>query len=389
MKKIYFKLLIFVLILSSLHTLAYAVNDVNLTSDTNFIIETSDTAALTTIVGQNGSIATHLDVQTNYIDVTLDNGSDITFQTDGSVYFNVTSRAGTGFTFTPNCPPTTTTTLTSTANAVLRVQVTEAITECPACNDGVDNDADGQTDLAEDPGCLTLEDNNEENPTWLDAELDGEPGGGPFLAPGEEGEGEEGEGEEGEGEEGEGEEGEGEDHVTFTDIEGHWAEPAIIEMLEQGYFDRYGDTFSPDQYITRAEVSELTALWLNSSITDADCNPAAFTDVTCSVWYGKYISYLFLKQIVEGYGDGTFRPNNNITRAEALKIIVYAKLLQNIDLTGFSIPFLDVDPNAWYYNVILIGYGLNIIEGYNDNTFRPNDPVTRAEFVQMFVDSLL
>jgi hypothetical protein len=181
-----------------------------------------------------------------------------------------------------------------------------------------------------------------------------------------------------------------EEAAAFTDIDDHWGETYIDEAHTEGYVEGYDDnTFKPDQYITRAEIAKLVAMWLNMDITDDDCNPDAFSDVSCSQWYGKYISYLFLQEIVEGYDDGTYGPGKYVSRAEALKVLIFAKMLQDTDMSDITNPFTDVSLDQWFYNVVMIGYKLDIVDGYGDGTFKPVNSVSRAEFVKMFVETLL
>ena len=91
------------------------------------------------------------------------------------------------------------------------------------------------------------------------------------------------------------------------------------------------------------------------------------------------------KAYIFGYDDGTFRPDNNMSRAEAAAI--FARLIsekKDEKISGKS-SFNDVSKSEWYSDYIgyLSKYG--IIKGYSDNTFRPNNNVTRAEFVAMTV----
>ncbi len=94
----------------------------------------------------------------------------------------------------------------------------------------------------------------------------------------------------------------------------------------------------------------------------------------------EYASY------IEGYPDGTFLPDGNMTRAEAAAI--FARLIANKN--GEEIPeaaanFQDVDTESWYARYIAYLEKYNILQGYEDNTFRPDQPVSRAEFVTMTV----
>ncbi|MFC1656340.1 S-layer homology domain-containing protein, partial [Patescibacteria group bacterium] len=176
----------------------------------------------------------------------------------------------------------------------------------------------------------------------------------------------------------------------LTDIVPHWAQSYIEEAYTANYVEGYEDsTFKPDQYITRAEAAKLIAMWLNMDLTDDDCDGSLFGDVACSQWYGKYVSYLHAQEIVEGYPDGTYGPGDYITRAEALKMLLYAKMLQDTDISDITNPFSDISPENWFYNTVLIGYKFSIVEGYDDGTFMPISNITRAEFTKIFVETLL
>ncbi len=178
--------------------------------------------------------------------------------------------------------------------------------------------------------------------------------------------------------------------AALSDIANHWAAQYIARVFTDGYIQGYEDqTFKPDQEITRAEASKLIAMWLNGNLTDAECNGTIFSDVSCDSWYGKFVSYLHLKEIILGYEDGTFGPDQSITRAEALKIMIYAKLLQNTDISGIVNPFSDVSAEEWFHNIVMIAYKLSIVEGFEDGTFGPNKSITRAEFTKIFVETLL
>jgi hypothetical protein len=129
------KLVIFTVIAALLTPIFYisAANDVTSVGPTNFEILSTDTVALKTIVEANGGIVTSLDVQSNYIDVALDNGSSAQFNTDGTVFFNIAKQSGAdNYEITPACP-TTSVTLSGIAagTSVLRVRV---YADLPACD---------------------------------------------------------------------------------------------------------------------------------------------------------------------------------------------------------------------------------------------------------------
>jgi len=178
--------------------------------------------------------------------------------------------------------------------------------------------------------------------------------------------------------------------VVFTDIAGHWAEAYIKQAKEAGYIQGYEDeTFKPNRYITRSEASKLIAMWLNKDITDDSCTAGLFSDVDCSTWYAKYVTYLENKGIIKGYKNGTFKPGDNINRAEALKMMLFAKAIQDTDIADLVNPFSDVSMDDWFYNYVMIGYKLSIIQGYKDGTFGPANNITRAEFTKIFIETLI
>lgn len=178
--------------------------------------------------------------------------------------------------------------------------------------------------------------------------------------------------------------------LVFSDVAGHWAEDYIYEAKDSGYVTGYADeTFKPDQYIERSEASKLIAMWLDANIGDDACVADLFSDVDCSAWYAKYVTYLHNAGIIEGYGDTTFGPGNYINRAEALKMMLFAKAIQDNDVADILNPFSDVSMDQWFYNYVMIGYNLSIIQGYEDGTFGPDKNITRAEFTKIFIETLI
>ncbi len=102
----------------------------------------------------------------------------------------------------------------------------------------------------------------------------------------------------------------------------------------------------------------------------------SFTDIKSSHWAYESVINLAEKFILNGYLDGTFKPENNITRAEFAKIIVSAT--GSVDPYALS-TFKDVNNGDWYYSYVSTAYSLGYITGYPDGSFRPNDNITRAD----------
>ena len=162
----------------------------------------------------------------------------------------------------------------------------------------------------------------------------------------------------------------------LTDIKGHWSENYVRGLAEKGVIGGYEDnTFKPDQPVTRAELSKMAAIAFE--IEPEAPTRGMFRDTDNSAWYSPYINALHKKGIVQGYEGEKFMPERNVTRAEALKIL--------LESLGAEIPgeirssFKDVKSDTWYEKYIAYGTVKNIVSGYDGNLFKPDQPVTRAE----------
>ncbi|MBR0276921.1 MAG: S-layer homology domain-containing protein [Clostridia bacterium] len=112
-------------------------------------------------------------------------------------------------------------------------------------------------------------------------------------------------------------------------------------------------------------------------------NPLAsiFADVTNDFWAAQYIKKLKEMNILSGKGNGMFDPEGNVTRAEMAKII---SLVFNLDDESESL-FSDVDLSQWYAPYVNAAAKAGIVNGYEDGTFKPEDFVTREEIAAMIV----
>ena len=106
---------------------------------------------------------------------------------------------------------------------------------------------------------------------------------------------------------------------------------------------------------------------------DTVANSASFTDISQKHWAYEYVNFFAEKKIINGYSDGSFMPEKNITRAEFVKIIC-----MTFGLDGKENLFTDVSENDWYYPYICAAYSVGVISGDN-GYFRPNDIISRQE----------
>ena len=178
--------------------------------------------------------------------------------------------------------------------------------------------------------------------------------------------------------------------IVFTDVENHWAQNYVEQLLNMGVVQGYTDgTFRPNNEITRAELVKVS-LKANEIFPDSD-----YTNDRCDGPEGEILcKELFLDLldwqedwvykakdlgIITGYNENQFGPNNPITRAEALKVIIETFTPDYPNTQFMQSPnFTDIE-NHWALEYIKIASYLGIVQGYDDNTFKPNNPITRAE----------
>lgn len=174
--------------------------------------------------------------------------------------------------------------------------------------------------------------------------------------------------------------------ISFTDIAGHWAESYIQHAAAQGIVNGYPDgTFKPDHSVTRAEFTVMLAGALNLEGKGA---ALTFTDHDqIGVWANQAIAQSVQAGIINGYGDGSFRPDAPITRAEMAVMIARALnlLLEGNVTTGFAD---DADIPTWAKGAAEAIRKLSVIQGRGANRFVPNATATRAEAAVMLLRML-
>lgn len=174
--------------------------------------------------------------------------------------------------------------------------------------------------------------------------------------------------------------------APFIDTTDHWAHGFIETMRELGIVHgRKLEHYIPDADLTRAELTKIILNTFCISVVGYG-TPPPFPDVPSEEWHAPFVDKAKLMQIVQGYEDSMFHPNQSVTRAEAIKMLMSIKPLVNETIDGRS--FADIHPDAWYNRVIASATSLKIVQGYDDNTFRPNAPITRGEMAKIVVKTL-
>lgn len=135
-----------------------------------------------------------------------------------------------------------------------------------------------------------------------------------------------------------------------------------------------GGTFGPERNMTRAEVTTMFARLLTEQIDAAKTYPNTFTDVPSTHWAADYIGYMQQFGIVMGFNDGSFRPDAPVTRAQ------FAAIASRFEkLTEGSKSFIDVPSTHWAAKYINFAATRGWVTGYSDGTFKPENPISRAE----------
>lgn len=176
--------------------------------------------------------------------------------------------------------------------------------------------------------------------------------------------------------------------ISFTnaaepsnDISGHWAESVITQWQTLGLVEGYDDgSFHPDQEITRAEFIRFLNQSIRAGSTSQPESPISFTDVKKSDWYYDEIQIAVTRGYVLGFEDGSFHPNDPVTRAQAASFIKKAlRLPDDPDTALNATDFADLPEWA----IGDIGATLNgaYMSGYPDGSFQANRNMTRAEAI--------
>lgn len=138
-------------------------------------------------------------------------------------------------------------------------------------------------------------------------------------------------------------------------------------------------TFAPTGTLTRAEAAQmLYELMAEQAHKQYDCSSNGFRDVPAGQWYTAAVSTLANAGAINGCGDGTFHPNQAISRAQFVTILAG---IYGVNASG-GMPFSDVG-RSWYYDAVATAYANGWVSGFTDGTFHPNQTITRAEAVSI------
>ena len=171
----------------------------------------------------------------------------------------------------------------------------------------------------------------------------------------------------------------------IRDVSNHWAKDAVNNMGVRLVINGTGDgQFSPDRSITRAEFAAIVVRNLGLKPVKES---RAFSDVQASAWNSSAVLTAHAYQLIDGFADGTFRPDDLITREQAMLILSKAMVLTGLADT-LSVPSADVVLNPygdaskvakWAQNGVAGSVQAGIVTGRSADTLAPKANMTRAE----------
>ncbi|MBT3292742.1 S-layer homology domain-containing protein [Candidatus Peregrinibacteria bacterium] len=187
----------------------------------------------------------------------------------------------------------------------------------------------------------------------------------------------------------------------FADLEDHWSRNYVIHLHQtkiinegkriiSGYTEGDLTLFLPDRPISRFELLKIALLSGCTKINeDTELSSFSFTDIPPTsrpresedrIERRSIVYTAADRGIVEGYEDGTFRPNDSVNRAEALKILLLASQPELLNEPYRDLPdFADVTNEDWFAPFVKIANSYGLTSGFENNMFKPELPITRAE----------
>src|SRR5450830_282140 len=165
--------------------------------------------------------------------------------------------------------------------------------------------------------------------------------------------------------------------VAASDISDHWAQVKIQSWMDKGLIKGYPDgTFKPDQNVTRAEFMTLA----NRAFGYTAVVPITYTDVKTGSWYAPKVAKAKAAGYISGYPDGTMKPENPITREEVATIVARIKNLTSDANAADKYPDA-AKIGSWSKGGVGAVTSAKIMQGYPDGSFKPQGLMTRAEVV--------
>lgn len=169
----------------------------------------------------------------------------------------------------------------------------------------------------------------------------------------------------------------------YSDLPGHWGEHYVQKLQSVQGVTGYPDgSFRPNNAVTRAEFSMMIDRVFSPS--EGSSQPKVFKDLTTH-WAKEGILHLTELGVIQGYADGTFKPDQYLSRAEAVELV--GRIVELKNFTATKVPFQDIN-RSWNQENIKLAFAAGLIEGRSADQFVPEGMVTRAEATAILIRML-
>ncbi|UUZ92072.1 S-layer homology domain-containing protein [Paenibacillus sp. P25] len=166
--------------------------------------------------------------------------------------------------------------------------------------------------------------------------------------------------------------------IPFTDVAGHWAQYDILRAALEGWMTGTGENrFDPDLPLTRAQAAAVLVRAYGLENTEVT-GPSPFDDVPAGHWAWKDIMIAAQKGYMQGTADATFAPDQPLTREQFCQLMARILSLPQADSSAAP-AFPDLSTDRWSYAAIAAMRAKSLVDGFEDGTFRPEAPFTRAQ----------
>ncbi len=179
------------------------------------------------------------------------------------------------------------------------------------------------------------------------------------------------------------------DKRTYTDIDGNWSQKSIERLSTMRIVNGRPEGFTPDTNITRAELSAMISRAMGAVMKDTVAT--AFSDLDKTHWSYYEANNAQKWNLIHGYPDFTFKPEQSVTRLETIQMIANAlsytnrdALVNTTEAGKYLLGITDAEEiESWAVPSVVMALKYGIIRGYEDGSLRPNSPITRAETVTL------
>lgn len=171
--------------------------------------------------------------------------------------------------------------------------------------------------------------------------------------------------------------------AAFSDVpEAHKNIVAIQDLQDRKIIQGYPDgTFRPEAVVNRAEALKFILVGIGAKV-NLDDKDAAFRDIKADDWHAPYVKYAKELGIVGGNPDGTFAPGRTVTRSEFVKMLLEASNWDG-NVSNIPVTFPDVPKDAWYHKYVTYAGYIGLLERDGNGNMLPGQGVTRGEVAEM------